>query len=233
MSGLILIFDMDGTLTNSSERINKSFQKYLIKVFSQNNCAIVSGASYESIKKQIGCHLCYSSKWVFACNGAHVVQNGVTKHKSDWALKRSVKGYLRNYLQDSAFPHRTGKHFDDRIGMCNFSILGRNASKDQRRHYVAWDTTTKERRNIAVKINKNFTNLVARVAGETGIDLMPSNMSKAVVLNYVEKNSVKFFGDKMEKEGNDYPLANLLNKNQCYPVKSWEDTYRILCDLGF
>ena len=233
MSGLILIFDMDGTLTNSSEKIDKSFKKYLIKVFSQNQCAIVSGASYENIKKQIGCHLCYSAKWVFACNGAHVVQNGVTKHKSDWTLKRSVKGYLQNYLQDSAFPHRTGKHFDDRIGMCNFSILGRNASKEQRRHYVAWDTTTKERKNIAAKINKNFINLVARVAGETGIDLMPSNMSKAVVLNYVEQNSVKFFGDKMEKEGNDYPLANLLNKNQCYPVKSWKDTHRILCDLGF
>lgn len=229
----MLIFDMDGTLTESSEQIDEDFREYLVKVFSSNPCAIVSGADYESIKNQLGYNLCYHAKWVFACNSAHVLKLGVTKYKSDWKLKPSVRNYLQNYLRDSGFPHRTGKHFDDRIGMCNFSVLGRGASKELRRHYIAWDIATKEREHIAKKINTKFNGVVARVAGETGIDLMHTNMSKAKVLDWVEKDAIKFFGDKMKKRGNDFPLASKLNPDQCFPVNGWHETHQRLLDLGF
>lgn len=229
----VLIFDMDGTLTASSEKIDEDFGKYLLRVFKSNSCAIVSGADYESIKNQLGFDLCYHAEWIFACNGAHVIKNGVTQHKSNWELKRSVRNYLQNFLRDSDFPHRTGKHFDDRIGMCNFSVLGRGATKEQRRHYIAWDIATNERQHIAKKINTKFNGVVARVAGETGIDLMHNNMSKAKTLDYLEKDSVKFFGDKMKKGGNDFPLANKLDPEQCFPVNGWQDTYQRLVELGF
>ena len=75
--------------------------------------------------------------------------------------------------------------------------------------------------------------MVARVAGETGIDLMHNNMSKAKTLDYLEKDSVKFFGDKMKKGGNDFPLANKLNRDQCFPVEKWQDTHQRLVELGF
>ena len=229
----MLTFDMDGTLTESSEKINEDFGKYLLRVFKSNPCAIVSGADYESIKNQLGFDLCYHAKWIFACNGAHVIKSGVTQHKSNWELKRSVRNYLQNYLRDSDFPHRTGKHFDDRIGMCNFSVLGRGATKQQRRHYIAWDIATNERQHIAKKINTKFNGVVARVAGETGIDLMHNNMSKAQVLKYIDKDTINFFGDKMEKGGNDYPLAKQLDPQRCLEVENWNDTHDLLVRLGF
>lgn len=229
----MLVFDMDGTLTESKSKIDQDFAKYLTKIFKSTDCSIVTGADYDSVKNQLGFELCYHVKWVFACGGAHVIQNGLTKYKSKWQCKPVIKRFCENFVRDSDFPHRTGNHFDDRIGMCNFSVVGQGASKTERRHYIAWDLATNERKNIAKKINDKFTGVVARVAGETGIDITHQNISKAKIIEYYNKDKLKFFGDKIKKGGNDYPLAKVLKPYQCFEVKNWQHTQELLRDMGF
>ena len=70
---------------------------------------------------------------------------------------------------------KTGWHFDERPGLLNFSIVGRNAKQHQRKQYVEWDNTYNDRKNIATEFNNLFSdkyNVVAQVAGETGMDIM-------------------------------------------------------------
>tara|TARA_R100000734_G_scaffold15766_1_gene11914 strand:- start:767 stop:1474 length:708 start_codon:yes stop_codon:yes gene_type:complete len=225
---MTFVFDMDGTLTESSCKIDVGFKKFLMQFFENNSCAIITGAEMQSIIFQLSADLVSKAEWLFACNGEHIVHKGKTIFKGRWILKPSAKRYLENFVRDSSFPYRTGYHFDDRIGMCNFSVLGRNATPEQRRHYIAWDIATNERQNIAKKFNNRFNNIKARVAGETGIDITHSHAGKASLLKYINKEEVKFFGDKMDRRGNDFPLANRLQKSQRFPVTNWKDTYSLL-----
>ena len=80
---------------------------------------------------------------------------------------------LFNTTIESDFKIRTGLHFEHRPGMVNFSVVGRNANKEQRSEYVTYDTLTSERATIARQFNTLFPSIRATVGGETGIDISP------------------------------------------------------------
>jgi hypothetical protein len=113
--------------------------------------------------------------------------------------------------------------------MVNFSIVGRNADKEQRAEYVEWDEEHNERDFIAHNFNLIFSDLEARPGGETGIDIAPKGRDKSQILEDFDNNDfIVFFGDRMDEGGNDYPLA-LSNYNGAnYYVKGWEETWEIL-----
>ena len=65
-------------------------------------------------------------------------------------------------LEESNFPLRTGLHIEERVGMINFSVVGRNATVGERKLYVKYDKEHNERNVIADLFNKEFTDLIAR-----------------------------------------------------------------------
>ena len=126
-------------------------------------------------------------------------------------------------------------HFEHRNGMVNFSIVGRNATREQRAEYVKWDEETKERELIALKFNNRFENLHATVGGETGLDIAPRGPDKSQILKDFEFDNIRllFFGDRMDEKGNDYPLAKLILDNklgECYNIQNWQNTWTLLKD---
>jgi hypothetical protein len=75
-----------------------------------------------------------------------------------------------------------------------------------------------------------FPDIVAQVAGETGLDIYEKGRDKSQIAKYV-KHPVIFFGDKMQVGGNDYPLAVKLEgypQSKSVQVKDWQDTYNYL-----
>ena len=128
---------------------------------------------------------------------------------------------------------RTGLHIEERPGMVNFSIVGRNATLGERKLYVKHDQETQERDVIAELFNKEFPTLIARPGGETGIDISPLGKDKSqIVWDFDEhKDVLHFFGDRMDKLGNDYPLKQVILDNDlgfAYPVTGWQDTWEKL-----
>ena len=127
-------------------------------------------------------------------------------------------------------------HIEDRPGMVNFSVVGRNATMGERKLYVEWDVENNERNSIAKKFKKQFPSIEAVVGGETGIDIYPVGADKGQILrDFQPQDHIHFFGDRMDNDGNDYPLKKALEKRKgphnCYHVTDWRETFSKLKDL--
>ena len=115
--------------------------------------------------------------------------------------------------------------------MCNFSVVGRNANTEQRKAYYEYDCKYEEREMIAETFNHIFPDLNADVGGETGIDIFPRGKNKAQILNeFTSTDRIKFYGDRTDPAGNDYPLAVRLKAHQVYAVEDWKHTMRLLAN---
>jgi phosphomannomutase len=116
--------------------------------------------------------------------------------------------------------------------MLNFSIVGRNAVGQERDEYYQWDKIHLEREYIANEINTKWPNVQAVVGGETGIDIFDRGADKSQILKYLpDEKEVHFFGDRMDKMGNDYPLGKVIidtDVGGCYNVLNWMDTWQKL-----
>ena len=221
------IFDVDGTLTPSRKMIDLTFKKFFNDFCRNNKVCLVTGSDKKKTVEQLGEDTYNLAHTVYNCNGNDVWQGKKHLYKNDWWLKGKPHDWLTEQLTMSDFPVRTGNHFEHRPGMCNFSIVGRNANHEQRQHYVKWDKERDERKNIAAVFNGNFPTLEAKIGGETGIDISMKGMDKSqIVKDFKEDEELWFFGDAMHEGGNDYPLAQVAHHTR--EVTDWRQTWEYL-----
>jgi phosphomannomutase len=228
------IFDVDGTLTPSRQSIDKKFQEWFTQFCISNDVYLVTGSDYEKTREQLGDYLLRWPIFVYACSGNDVWAKGERIRSKEWTLSDEPRRLLESWLEVSRFSLRTGNHFEDRPGTCNFSIVGRNATLGERKLYVQHDIDFRERETIALQFNMLYGDSIsAKIGGETGIDLYPTGWDKSQIIN--EFNTVEdrlyFFGDKMEVGGNDFPLKIANSKGVNYQVKGWQDTWQRLAYL--
>ena len=131
-------------------------------------------------------------------------------------------------LASSRWLTRTGNHIEHRTGLVNFSVVGRNARPSQRKNYYEWDCIIEERINIASEFNDKFPELEAAVGGETGIDIFERGKNKSQILKDFDTDTIQFYGDRTDENGNDYPIANELLPEQVYAVDDWRETWSLL-----
>jgi phosphomannomutase len=226
------IFDVDGTLTPSRGKMDYNFQAWFNTFCLTNDVYIVTGSDKDKTVEQIG--KTYDlAKVAYNCSGNDVYSAGVRIRKSDWVTPEEVKKWLSDELIRSPYPVRTGNHLEERPGTANFSVVGRNANKEQRAQYVEYDTVNNERNEIVESFNYNFgektLGLMATSGGDTGIDLYPIGFDKSqVILDFPDHDTVHFFGDKMDPGGNDYPLAQVNKNGVNHHVRNWQHTWEIL-----
>lgn len=228
----LFVFDVDGTLTPSRRKIDKDFANWLEHFFTHNAIYLITGSDREKTLEQLGTHLYYLADTVYNCSGNHVFRQDREIYKTDWKLPDKAIQFLLTKLHDSKFYNKTGKHIEERPGMVNFSIVGRNANLEARFMYRQWDEDKNERRIIAEEFNSKFPDIEALVAGETGLDIFPKGANKGQIIDDLKGFDVHFFGDKMDEGGNDYPLA-VLNKNGTnHHVRDWKHTWELLKELA-
>ena len=219
------IFDVDGTLTPSRQKIDPEFEEFFKAFIASNKVWLVTGSDYPKTLEQLGAEICESVVTVYNCSGNDVWHKGKRVNSKPFEAPEELYNLMNGWLQSSQFPLRCGNHIEERVGTINFSIVGRGAGSFSRREYIAWDTENRERETIAFQINSEFPDITATVGGETGIDIYRKGCDKSQILEDFNKNDkIFFFGDKMEPGGNDWPLAAKLNKQRCYNVKDWRDT---------
>jgi phosphomannomutase len=225
------IFDVDGTLTPSRGEMDFVFQHWFTEFAENNEVYLVTGSDYPKTLEQVGIEVCMTVQKIYNCSGNEVWKDGINIERNEWLLPELPHQFLSQCLTESEFPLRTGQHFEHRTGMVNFSIVGRGADKSQRKEYVKWDTQNNERLKIANSFNVLFPELEAKAGGETGIDIAPKGYDKGQIIKDFDTDNLYFFGDRMDPDGNDYPLAQKIkerNKNGCWPVGGWQRTWEVL-----
>lgn len=226
------IFDVDGTLTPSRGKIDDDFKKFFVEFCKNNNVYLVTGSDKPKTVEQIGDELYGMAKRVYNCSGSEVWVGDKQIKTNDWKIPYHVRTWLLDKLEESNFPLRTGLHIEERVGMINFSVVGRNATVGERKLYVKYDKEHNERNIIADLFNKEFTELVARPGGETGIDISPIGKDKSQIINDFDINdTLHFFGDRMDPQGNDYPLKKVIIDNDlgfAIQVNGWKNTWEML-----
>ena len=228
------IFDVDGTLTPSRQQITKEFNTFFISFCFDKNVYLVSGSDYNKTYEQLGETICYLAKKIYNCSGSDVYIKGENVYSSEWELPYDAKKFLTEKMEKSRYRCRLGLHFEERNGMCNFSVIGRNANLEERKDYVHWDNKTNERQLIAEEFNKLFSSMECTVGGEISVDVFPKGMNKGqIVRDFDNQNDhIHFFGDRMSNNGNDFPLKERLIKDnynaEFHQVTCWQDTFEIL-----
>jgi phosphomannomutase len=228
---MIFLFDVDGTLTPSRGRIDAEFEKWFIKFCKNNRVCLVTGSDYAKTEEQLGKDVLDCIDYSFNCSGNAIYCDHECVYESEWKCPDDLWLFLENELYRTHYDKKYGKHFEQRIGMLNFSIVGRNAVGTERTDYFEWDKISNERAILARKINERWANVQAAVGGETGIDIFERGCDKSQVLNYLKSGELMFFGDRIDPDGNDYSLAKAIVDNkrgQCYNVRDWNHTWELL-----
>lgn len=241
------IFDVDGTLTPSRQEMDKEFQKWFTQFQEKNFTYLVTGSDQRKTYEQVGPIVYNFCDRVYQCSGNEVWEQDKIVHSNDWKISEEVKQFLEEMLEESNFKKRIGLHIDERVGLCNFSILGRGTESSKadaeqynndRKEYQYYDKRTNEREYICKKFNKQFESkgVRAQIAGSTGVDIMQVGSDKRQILKDFADKDVKFFGDMMQPGGNDAPLKDAIierkNKNDaCYQVGDWRGTFSLLKGL--
>lgn len=207
--------------------MDPAFQQWFIDWQKTHNTYLVTGSDYPKTLAQVGEEVIDNAKMIFNCCGNEVRVGKLITHASNWKPSHELIDALDEELTNSKFPLRTGNHIEIRTGLVNFSILGRNATVDQRAEYVKWDNETAERLEIAVILENKFKDIDFMLGGDTGIDIYPTGKDKRQVLEFIKSEGpVIFFGDKTLPGGNDYPLA--ISVDVAHRVENWEHTWEIL-----
>ena len=224
------IFDVDGTLTPARKQMKLDFMAYFLKFECKHDVYLVTGSDRQKTVEQLGLDIYNRAKRVYNCSGSDVYEQDRNVYRDDWTPSDKVRQFLQDELDYSQFTIRTGTHIEERPGCINFSILGRGANWSEREVYKAWDKDEHERQEIARRFNDRFPDLYATVGGETGLDIAPQGRDKSQILRDFD-GDVKFFGDKMDKGGNDYLLAQTIREKKLgatYYVFDYKHTWEIL-----
>ena len=242
----IYLFDVDGTLTPAKSKIDPEFARDFYDWQTGKEVYIVSGGSFPRIVDQLGRKITDQMLGVFSCMGnAYYKKKADIDGYSSWSLvykntftinnKKLFFSELERYVMNSEYHTKTGRHYEERVGMVNFSIVGRNATMDERKEYEEYDKQHKEREQIVEKLSKKHPEIDFVIGGAVSIDIFNKGNDKGQVINHfsdkLQDHRIVFVGDRIPFPGNDYSLAEATKhcpNGEAVEVESWKDTAALL-----
>ena len=222
------VFDVDGTLTPSRLPIDKDFEQFFLKWMKDKNVYLVTGSDKDKTIEQVGEKIWLNVTYAYQSCGNAVYKKGKLIRQSDFKLDRELRRLLFTFNATSDWPYKFDNHIEERIGLVNYSSIGRSCPQNQREDYYKWDKLNKERELFCKIVEDTFPELEATIGGEISIDIYPKGQNKSQVLNDL-KGPITFFGDRCEPGGNDYPIVlRIEDEHTVHSVKNWKETYKLL-----
>ena len=213
----VFIFDMDGTLTPARLPMEKEFAEKFIPWLKQNRAYIATGSNLSKVEEQIGFPLMNEFTGIYCSMGNELWVKGKYEYQNDFIPDANLLICLESYRKNTKYPYALfDNYIEKRIGMINFSVLGRNCPYEERLRYQIWDRENGERQSIAIELRKKFPQYEFCVGGSISMDIIPVGFSKAQVATKLRakypEDKIVFLGDKTFAGGNDFELAEALRK---------------------
>ncbi|QQM68385.1 HAD hydrolase family protein [Actinomyces weissii] len=126
-----------------------------------------------------------------------------------------------------------GPVLEDRGSQITFSALGQQAPLEAKR---AWDPTGEKKSRLRDAVAALLPELEVRSGGSTSVDITLKGVDKAYGMRRlagvtgVALDEMLFIGDRLDPEGNDYPVKAL--GVPCHAVTGWEETAQYVTELA-
>ena len=232
---MIYIFDIDGTLTPHRQPATDEFVEFFTEWQKDKEFYLSTGSDLGKVKEQLPKEIVDSARGIFCCMSNQLHVEGELIYDFEYWPSNKIINALRNTLKESSFPLRCGNHIEQRPGMINFTILGRNANEEQRQIYHEHDKIAKEREKIASKLSQEFHHLDFVIGGKISIDIYPKGRDKRQCIEWIGENEdptpMLYFGDSVYEGGNDYAAAKEIDKyeeSEWHNVSNWRETMELL-----
>ena len=210
MKHTIYCFDIDGVLTDTGSNIDPEFKEWFLEWSADKPYVLITGSTLERTVEQIGEEITERALFVANCMGNSIYQDGRTTIVNEFDFTKEEKQWLMDKVATSPFPIRAGNHIVMRQGSANFSIVGRDASVDERLEYKNYDMNAAERLALASEFKSKFQRFDVYIGGDISIDICLKGSNKAQLLdiigNFWPDFSLLFYADKMGPWGIDEPL---------------------------
>ena len=177
------IFDIDGTLTHSRRKIDSRFESFFSNWIKDKKVFLVTGSDKDKTVEQIGENIWSNVTRVYQSCGNQVWERTKLIKESSFFIDSRIRNTLDTYIEKSKWKFKFDNNFEQRVGLVNFSTIGRNCTQEMRDKYYKWDLKNREREKICEFINTNFSNIEASVGGQISIDIYERGKNKAQVLD--------------------------------------------------
>ncbi len=216
----LLIFDLDGTLTESKAALTPEMGAVLARLVARMPVAIMSGGSYVQFQKQLlngmpensnfknlylfptsaaQCYIWKDGGWQFLYNNPFTAEE---KTKVLEALTES----LRETGLDTPPPQLWGEQTEDRGTQITWSALGQQAPIKEKQQ---WDPDRKKRAPLQAALLTRLPDFSVRVNATNSIDITRKGMTKAYGVRKLSEilsmpiSDMLYVGDALFPGGND------------------------------
>jgi phosphomannomutase len=247
MNKKIILFDVDGTITNSGEIIESDIKKIINDISKYFDIGIVGGGKLDKILLQLdGLYIkhyfteCGCVYYINNSNNTLLLENkymlNIREHKLYEKINILIKEAL--YFLSQVNYLLTGNFIDLRNGMIYISLIGMSANKKEREIFIEQNDIFNYREqllniliNKAIEIEINNDVTICE-GGSVGLAIYPNENDKVQVIPHLidKYNEIHYFGDKYCPNGNDYKIINHSNILG-HPVNSTNDTKLILLQI--
>ena len=254
MNKTIVLFDMDGTLTEPRETFQfKPLEEALYRLVNYRiQIGIITGSDEDYLKEQMGNFLnsssCRYRTHLLPCNGTKyfkppkfATEGFKLFHKVSMEDQLGKKEY-RELIQELIYSQvdmsnygipLTGHFINCRGSMINWCPIGRNANKTQRDQFLEYDKKKKLRKKVLDELRAMLEmkgikdKLTIKLGGDTSFDIYPKGWDKTYGLRHFQGWDVWFVGDRCGPNGNDYEIYNAC-LGQSYVSEGPEHTVEII-----
>jgi phosphomannomutase len=216
----VLVFDLDDTLAESKQRLDREMSDLLESLISKGIIvAVTSGGSFEQFDKQFLASLHFLSAhfenlYLMPTSGASMYKyetgkwNQVYNHELDENEKSKIISVLEESIKNLGFWEEKsyGNLIENRNTQITYSGLGQNAPLKLKE---VWDPKQTKRKQIVEKIKDELTDYDINIGGKTSIDITKKGVNKALGINELSKRlnipieNMIFIGDALYDGGND------------------------------
>lgn len=167
---IMCLFDVDGTLTKSRNRITPEMEQFLLNLNSKVTVGLVSGSDVTKIAEQMASKagdeaandLFAKYQYVLTENGLVTHINGMLQENESMLSFMGEKkmqtliNFCLRYMSELELPCKRGNFIEFRTGMINICPIGRSCSQTERDQFGEYDRVHHVREKFVKALNDKF-----------------------------------------------------------------------------
>jgi len=242
----LVAFDLDDTLAPSKTAIDPRMADLLLQLLDRVEVCIISGGQYGQFTAQVierltnasaaaleRLHLMPTCGTQYYRYGEGTWNQVYAQNLTDDEKQRALAAVESEAKRLGYWESETwGPILEDRGSQITFSALGQGAPVAEK---SVWDADGFKKNTLREAVQALLPDLEVRSGGSTSVDITRQGIDKAygmtrlAALTAIPLDDMLFVGDRLDENGNDYPVKVL--GVECHAVEGWHDTAAYLDEL--